>query len=60
MAKLLPSHAVFQSRRILLCVAAEERLPNQTIQYDVALGFGLAISLWYEQGVWCVGDPWRW
>ena len=31
---------------------AEERLPNQTIQYDVELKFdGLAISLWYEQGV---------
>ena len=30
----------------------EERLPNQTIQYDVELKFdGLAISLWYEQGV---------
>lgn len=31
---------------------AEERLPNQTIQYDVELKFdGLAISLWYEHGV---------
>ena len=31
---------------------AEERLPNQAIQYDVELKFdGLAISLWYEQGV---------
>jgi len=31
---------------------AEERLPNQTIQYDVELKFdGLAISLWYEQGM---------
>ncbi|AZN64988.1 DNA ligase (NAD(+)) LigA [Acinetobacter johnsonii] len=31
---------------------AEERLPHQTIQYDVELKFdGLAISLWYEQGV---------
>ncbi len=31
---------------------AEERLPNQTVQYDVELKFdGLAISLWYEQGV---------
>lgn len=31
---------------------AEERLSNQTIQYDVELKFdGLAISLWYEQGV---------
>ncbi|WP_445115044.1 NAD-dependent DNA ligase LigA [Acinetobacter sp. WZC-1] len=30
----------------------EERLPNQTIQYDVELKFdGLAISLWYENGV---------
>jgi DNA ligase (NAD+) len=37
----------------------EERLPNQTIQYDVELKFdGLAISLWYEQGAgsWC--NPW--
>ncbi len=33
----------------------EERLPNQTIQYDVELKFdGLAISLWYEQGCWFV------
>lgn len=31
---------------------AEERLPNQQIQYDVELKFdGLAISLWYENGV---------
>ena len=31
---------------------AEERLQNQTIQYDDELKFdGLAISLWYEQGV---------
>ncbi len=31
---------------------AEERLPNQTIQYDVELKFdGLAISLWYANGV---------
>ena len=31
---------------------AEERLPNQKIQYDVELKFdGLAISLWYENGV---------
>ena len=30
----------------------EERLPNQTIEYDVELKFdGLAISLWYEHGV---------
>ena len=30
----------------------EERLPNQKIQYDVELKFdGLAISLWYENGV---------
>ncbi|RKG32078.1 NAD-dependent DNA ligase LigA [Acinetobacter tianfuensis] len=30
----------------------EERLPNQKIEYDVELKFdGLAISLWYEQGV---------
>lgn len=30
----------------------EERLPQQKIQYDVELKFdGLAISLWYEQGV---------
>ena len=30
----------------------EERLPNQQIQYDVELKFdGLAISLWYENGV---------
>ena len=30
----------------------EERLPQQDIQYDVELKFdGLAISLWYEQGV---------
>ncbi|MFW1857855.1 NAD-dependent DNA ligase LigA [Acinetobacter defluvii] len=30
----------------------EERLPNQAIQYDVELKFdGLAISLWYENGV---------
>ena len=31
---------------------AEERLPNQKVEYDVELKFdGLAISLWYEQGV---------
>ena len=31
---------------------AEERLPNQKIEYDVELKFdGLAISLWYEHGV---------
>lgn len=31
---------------------AEERLPNQSIQYDVELKFdGLAISLWYANGV---------
>ncbi|MGE8685312.1 MAG: NAD-dependent DNA ligase LigA [Acinetobacter sp.] len=31
---------------------AEERLPNQKIEYDVELKFdGLAISLWYENGV---------
>ena len=31
---------------------AEERLPNQNIQYDVELKFdGLAISLWYEHGI---------
>ena len=31
---------------------AEERLPNQNIQYDVELKFdGLAISLWYENGI---------
>ncbi|WP_374667204.1 NAD-dependent DNA ligase LigA [Acinetobacter sp.] len=31
---------------------AEERLPNQSIEYDVELKFdGLAISLWYEHGV---------
>ena len=31
---------------------AEERLPNQKIQYDVELKFdGLAISLWDENGV---------
>ncbi|RYL26243.1 NAD-dependent DNA ligase LigA [Acinetobacter piscicola] len=30
----------------------EERLPNQKIEYDVELKFdGLAISLWYEDGV---------
>lgn len=30
----------------------EERLPNQKVQYDVELKFdGLAISLWYENGV---------
>jgi len=30
----------------------EERLPNQKIQYDVELKFdGLAISLWYENGI---------
>ncbi len=30
----------------------EERLPNQAIEYDVELKFdGLAISLWYENGV---------
>lgn len=30
----------------------EERLPNQKIEYDVELKFdGLAISLWYENGV---------
>ncbi|WP_420714390.1 NAD-dependent DNA ligase LigA [Acinetobacter sp. MD2] len=30
----------------------EERLPNQQVQYDVELKLdGLAISLWYEQGV---------
>ncbi len=30
----------------------EERLPNQKVEYDVELKFdGLAISLWYEQGV---------
>ncbi len=30
----------------------EERLPNQTVEYDVELKFdGLAISLWYENGV---------
>lgn len=30
----------------------EERLPNQSIEYDVELKFdGLAISLWYEHGV---------
>lgn len=30
----------------------EERLPNQNIEYDVELKFdGLAISLWYEQGI---------
>ncbi len=30
----------------------EERLPNQTVKYDVELKFdGLAISLWYENGV---------
>ena len=30
----------------------EERLPNQSIQYDVELKFdGLAISLWYENGI---------
>ncbi len=30
----------------------EERLPNQKIQYDVELKFdGLAISLWYENGM---------
>lgn len=30
----------------------EERLPQQTIQYDVELKFdGLAISLWYENGI---------
>jgi DNA ligase (NAD+) len=31
---------------------AEERLPNQQIEYDVELKFdGLAISLWYENGI---------
>ena len=31
---------------------AEERLPNQKIEYDVELKFdGLAISLWYEHGI---------
>ncbi|UUS58260.1 MULTISPECIES: NAD-dependent DNA ligase LigA [unclassified Acinetobacter] len=31
---------------------AEERLPNQKIEYDVELKFdGLAISLWYENGI---------
>ncbi len=30
----------------------EERLPNQKIEYDVELKFdGLAISLWYENGI---------
>ena len=30
----------------------EERLPNQNIEYDVELKFdGLAISLWYENGI---------
>ena len=30
----------------------EERLPNQKVEYDVELKFdGLAISLWYENGV---------
>ena len=30
----------------------EERLPNQIIEYDVELKFdGLAISLWYENGI---------
>ncbi|MCH7328593.1 NAD-dependent DNA ligase LigA [Acinetobacter modestus] len=30
----------------------DERLPNQTVQYDVELKLdGLAISLWYENGV---------
>src|SRR5690606_15731533 len=30
----------------------EERLPKQTIEYDVELKFdGLAISLWYEHGI---------
>lgn len=30
----------------------EERLPNQAVQYDVELKLdGLAISLWYEQGI---------
>ena len=31
---------------------AEERLPNQKVEYDVELKFdGLAISLWYKNGV---------
>ncbi len=34
----------------------EERLPNQKIEYDVELKFdGLAISLWYENGVFVRG-----
>ncbi|MEZ6840818.1 hypothetical protein ABVN80_06260 [Acinetobacter baumannii] len=35
-----------------MCTPVEERLPNQKVQYEVELKLdGLAISLWYENGV---------
>ena len=50
---MLSLNNVFEEDELLAFAnRIEERLPNQKIQYDVELKFdGLAISLWYENGV---------
>lgn len=50
---MLSLNNVFEEDELLAFAnRVEERLPNQKIQYDVELKFdGLAISLWYENGV---------
>jgi DNA ligase (NAD+) len=50
---MLSLNNVFEEGELLAFAnRVEERLPNQKIQYDVELKFdGLAISLWYENGV---------
>ena len=50
---MLSLNNVFEEEELLAFASrVEERLPNQKVQYDVELKFdGLAISLWYENGV---------
>ena len=55
---MLSLNNVFEEDELLAFAnRVEERLPNQKVQYDVELKFdGLAISLWYENGVLVAGD----